>query len=162
MRRLALTSFALLAACGSRNGQGTSISFNSDDAAGNIVTEGHGSRASINIPGFSGTIKLPKVQMKADQIDLNGVHLYPGSTVTGFNVDTRGDGDDNGVLRISFDAPADPATVRDWFASHLNAASFRVHAQGSGLSGKTDDGKPFTLDLRPDGGSKSHGVITSG
>jgi hypothetical protein len=37
-----------------------------------------------------------------------------------------------------------------------------VKADGTGLSGTTDEKKPFTLDLRPVGADRAKGVITIG
>jgi hypothetical protein len=163
MRRLAPATLLLLAACGRHDDAGTSITFNSDEGSGNIVADGGGSRASIRFPGLSGTIKLPRIQMKADQVDLNGVHLYPGSTVTSFNIDAHGDSDESkGAVQLSFDSPADPAKVRDWFANRLPAAAFVVHPEGAGLAGKTDDGKPFRLELAPGTHGHARGTITTG
>jgi hypothetical protein len=158
MRRLALAAFALLAACGSKSDKGTSISFDTGDGNGTITADGDRSQANISLPGFSGTFKLPKIQVKADQVDLNGVHLYPGSTVTAMDVASHGDGDD-GTAKIDFESPAAPTTVRDWFAPRLKDAGYTLRADGAGLSGKDKDGKPFKLELAPDGAGKARGTI---
>lgn len=165
MFRPLLPTIALLslAACG--DGTGTSISINSTDADGNVVAalDGNG-QVAIDTPVFSGKITLPKLKLDAENFDMNGVHLYPGSTIGGIDVaahDARGK-DDDGHVRVTFASPAAPATVRDWFKQKLGAASFKLSEKGNGLVGTTDDGKPFELDLTPDGDAKSTGTISLG
>ena len=154
-----------LAACDGAK-TGTSISINSTDTDGNVVArmDGNTGAVSINTPGFSGKINLPKIQLDADDFEMNGVHLYPGSTISGMNVEAHDSGkagkDDDGTVRVTFASPAAPATVRDWFQQKLNAAGFTVAPNGNGLTGTTDEKKPFKLELTADGADKSKGVIT--
>jgi len=159
----ALFLAAMLSACdGSK--QGTSISFNSTDSDGNVVAsmDGNSGAVAINAPGFSGKIKLPKLHLDSKDFDMNGVHLYPGSTISAMNIDAhpgKGDDDDEGTVRVSFASPASAATVRDWFQQKLTAAGFTLSASGTGLVGTTDEKKPFKLELSPDGADKSKGTI---
>jgi len=157
---------AMLSACdGSKSG--TTISFNSSDSDGNVVAsmDGNTGAVAINTPGFSGKIKLPAVHLDSKDFDMNGVHLYPGSTISAMNIDAHdggkaGDDDDSGTVRVSFASPASAGTVRDWFKQKLSAAGFTVSASGNGLVGTTNEKKPFKLDLAPDGSDKSKGTIT--
>ena len=144
---------------------GTSISINSTDPDGNVVAsmDGNTAAVSINAPGFSGKLNLPRIRLDAEDFEMNGVHLYPGSTISGMNVEARDGGktgDDDGTVRVSFASPASPATVRDWFQQKLNAAGFTVAPSGTGLTGTTDEKKPFKMELTADGSDKSKGVIT--
>nr|WP_295671415.1 hypothetical protein [Sphingomonas sp.] len=164
---LTLVAAASLTACD--NGKdGTSISINATDTDGNSVAlvDGKTGQMSLNVPGFSGKITLPKIKLDADNFDMNGVHLYPGSTISGMNVDARDNGGkekDSGVVKVNFESPATPDTVRGWFLEKLNGnAKFKVKEGGNGLIGTTDEGKPFKLDLAPDGAGKSKGVIILG
>lgn len=155
-----------LAGCGDGK-DGATISLNASDADGNMVAgiDGNTGDLAINGGGFSGKIKLPKIHLDASDIDLNGVHLYPGSKVSGMNIDAHDHGqgsDDDGMVKISFESPARPDTVRAWFEEKLNGAGFHVKADGTGLSGTTDEKKPFTLDLTPVGSDHAKGVITIG
>src|SRR5436305_12673382 len=89
----ALILAAMLSACdGSK--EGTSISINTTDADGNTVAniDGNSGALSINTPGFSGKIKLPKVHLDGGDFEMNGVHHYPGSSVSGPLIDAH-DGD---------------------------------------------------------------------
>jgi hypothetical protein len=159
-----------LAGCGGHGGgneQGTTISLNATDSNGTVVAgvDGKTGDMAINAPGFSGKINLPKIHLDASDFDMNGVHLYPGSTVSGMNIDAhdRGQGSDNdGTVKVTFESPAKPDTVRAWFEEKLNAAGFQVKADGTGLSGTTDEKKPFSLDLSPVGADHAKGVITIG
>jgi hypothetical protein len=165
----ALLLAVTLSACdGSKDG--TTISFNSTDSDGNVVAsmDGNSGAVAINTPGFSGKIKLPKLHLDSKDFDMNGVHLYPGSTISAMNIDAHeggkagddDDGDDEGTVRVSFISPASARTVRDWFRQQLSAAGFTVSTSGDGLVGTTNEKKPFKLDLAPDGSDKSKGTIT--
>jgi len=145
-----------LAACSDK--PGASITLNAGDANGTMTMSDNGQtgEVALNVPGFSGKLKLPKLHLDGNDIEFNGVHLYPGSKVTGMNVDAGGD---SGTVHIAFDSPADPATVRNWFQGKLTGAGFTLHAEGSGLAGKTDENKPFRLELRPNGNGHAKGEI---
>jgi hypothetical protein len=155
----ALTAALMLCAC-DRN-PGTSVTINTADDNGAVAMSDNGQsgQVALNLPGFSGKVTLPKLHLDGDDVEFNGVHLYPGSKVTGMNVDAS---DDRGTVHIDFDSPADPATVKRWFKDKLGGAKFTLHDAGSGLAGTTDEGKPFTLDLRPAGGGAAQGTIVVG
>lgn len=168
MRRfLFAATFVLpLAACGNGDRDGTSISLNASTADGNLVAGiDKGGEVKINSPVFSGTLKLPKLKVNADNFDMNGVHLYPGSTISGMSIDAR-DGqefeDDDGSVRVTFNSPAAPLMVRDWFREKLGAAGFTLKDDGAGLRGTTDEKKPFRLELGADGPGRSNGQIKIG
>lgn len=159
-----LLGLALTACDDSKSG--TSISINSSDSDGNVVAnlDGNSGAVAINVPGFSGKLNLPKIHLDSKDFEMNGVHLYPGSTISTVNVDahnnSKGGDDDNGTVRVTFASPAAPATVRDWFQQKLGAAGFTLSPSGSGLVGTTDEKKPFKLELVPEGTDKSSGTIT--
>lgn len=165
MLRTLLCALALvpLAACGDGK-EGSSFSINTADADGNASgasIDGKG-QATIDTPFFKGKVTLPKLKLDASSFDMNGVHLYPGSTISSMNVDVTGKSDEkhDGRVRVAFDSPAAPTEVRDWFEKKLTAAGFKLTAKGSALTGTTDEDKPFTLDLTPAGADKSRGIIT--
>jgi len=163
---VALLLTAGLAACDDSK-QGTSISINSTDGDGNVLAsmDGNTGSLSVDVPGFSGKLRLPKLHLDAKDFEMNGVHLYPGSSISGMNIDAHdggkaGNDDDNGSVRVHFTSPAAPGKVRDWFQEKLSAAGFTLATNGTGLIGTTDEKKPFKLDLSADGGDKSKGTIT--
>ncbi|MCM8729503.1 hypothetical protein ACFO8O_00785 [Hephaestia sp. GCM10023244] len=160
-----LTAVAPLAACGSNDGPGTTISINGTDGdgGGNVTARADGvsGKVSVALPGFSGELKLPKMHLDAKDFDLNGVPLYPGSQIANIAVDAKnGNG---GVVTVDFDSPAAPATVRDWFKQRLEAAGFALTATGDNLVGTTDEGKPFRLTLAPAASDHATGkIVVSG
>jgi len=159
---LLLAAALPLAAC-TKEGSSTTVTFNSGD--GNTVASADGTTGDVklDLPGFAGKITLPKIQLDAENFDLNGVHLYPGSTIQSFNVAAGEEkGGHKGNVRIAFTSPASAEAVRDWLMQRLNKADFTVSSQGSGLVGTTDEKKPFRLDLTPAGSDKASGVITVG
>lgn len=166
MTRLAWIPLAALtlAGCGEGEGNGTSFSITAQSDEGNtaIASTENGS-VSVKAPGFEGSFKLPKVAIKAEDFDVNGVKLYPGSTVTGFNVSSnnRMGERDKGSVTISFDTPLDAPALREWYAKELARRGFRVEATGDGFAGTTDEGEPFTLHITPreDGTSKGRMMV---
>ena len=161
---LLLVPALALAACDSAD-KGTTITFSGNGADGNVhgaAMDGSTGQVKIDVPGFQGSFKLPKIQMTADHFDLNGVHLPPGSKINGFNVDAGQGDQDDGKVTVAFEAPTDAAGVRSWFADRLPKAGYAVHADGSGLLGTTDDKKPFVLKLDEAGGGHAKGTITIG
>ena len=87
---LAFTPLALLAACGDGK-DGTTIAINTSGGGGNVVAgvDGKTGDMSINAPGFSGRISLPRIKLDAGNFDMNGVHLYPGSTVSAMDINAH-------------------------------------------------------------------------
>ncbi len=155
---LAATVLALpLAAC-DRQGDGTSVTINADGGNALGSVDAKSGEVKVDVPGFSGQFKLPKLQLDATDFDLNGVHLYPGSTIDTVDVGTGGK---NAGLRLGFTSPAGAEQVRDWFQERLGKAGFTLKQDGSGLTGTTDENKPFRLELDGDG-AKAKGIIVLG
>ncbi len=150
-----LTSVLALSAC-DRSNEGASVSINAD--GGNVLgaINGETGEMKIDVPGFQGSVKLPKIKIDTGNFDLNGVRLYPGSSIKTLNIV----GDDKaGGLRVAFASPATPTVVRDWFAERLGKVGYQVHPEGAKLIGTTDENKPFRLELAPDGKDKATGTI---
>ena len=147
-----------LAACGSHD-RGTSIAINADGGNTLAAVDGGSGEVKLALPGLEGKFKLPRIKLDASNFDLNGVHLYPGSTID--NVDVASAGKD-GSVRIAFTSPATPGVVRGWFQERLSKVGFSLHPDGAGLSGTTDEDKPFRLDLAGAGGDHAKGTITLG
>ena len=163
---LAFILTAALTACGDSK-EGTSISINASGTDGNVVAGiDKTGQVAFNLPGgFAGNIKLPKLKLNAEDFDMNGVKLFPGSTISGMNIDARdgGTGKDSGIIRVQFESPATPEKVRAWFLDKLSReAGFTVQASGQGLAGTTDEKQPFRLDLAPVGSGRSSGTIVIG
>jgi hypothetical protein len=165
--RLMLVSLAALslAACSGGEGEGTSITFNGETengAATTISTDGKNGSMKIDVPGFKADIAMPKLKLDAGDFEMNGVNLYPGSTITSMNITDGGnEGEGSGGVTVRFAAPAAADVVRSWFGERLQQAGFKLTAAGNALSGTTDEGKPFRMELSPNG-KASDGTITIG
>jgi hypothetical protein len=147
-----------LSAC-DRSGEGTSVSINADGGNATDVIDASSGEVKVDVPGFSGQFRMPKLQLDANDFDLNGVRLYPGSTIDTVNIGTSGK--DQG-LRLAFTSPANPECVRAWFQERLGKAGFMLKQQGQGLTGTTDENKPFRLDITGSGADAAKGTIVLG
>ncbi len=154
---LPLVALALAtSACSKSNDEGTSISI--DAGNGSAAVDGGTGEVTLDTPLIKGKIKLPKLQLTADDFDINGVHLYPGSTLGAMNVNATGK--DDGIVSLTFDSPAPVATVRDWLRGEFEKAGTKVEVEGDSLRGMTED-KAFRIDLQP-AGERATGKVTIG
>lgn len=152
-----LLPIALAACHGSAN-----INIDGNDTDGNSVisTDANG-RIQIKAPGIQGSITLPKVPLDAKNFDIDGVTLYPGSTLKNLKVnDSQGDKD--GQVIVEFESPAAPTVVRDWFRDNMTKQGFKVTTKDDNLIGTTDDGQPFALQLSAQGDAKTKGLMQVG
>ncbi|QDX27752.1 hypothetical protein FPZ54_18225 [Sphingomonas suaedae] len=154
---LALPLAAALTACG--DGEGTTISIEGDNGSVTAKADKDG-RVEVKAPGFEGSIKLPRFRMDADNFDIDGVKLYPGSTISSLNIEDRGGDAAKGGVRVAFDAPADAERVRAWFREQMEGAGFTVTGNRAELTGKTGKGSPYTLKIDPAGEGKSRGTLS--
>lgn len=162
VRSATLLALGLLAACDS-GGNGTTISFEGNESGERITAraDGETGRVAIDTPGFKADIKLPRIELDSENLDINGVKLFPGSTVEGVEIIEDGSGPDYGTVRIRFSAPGNARAVRDWFDQRMRAEGFTLDAGGAGLSGTTNEDEPFRLDLAPEG-ETTRGTFTLG
>jgi len=161
LRFTALALPLMLAACGSPGGSNISITGEEGNIA--IATDANGV-TSVKMPGVDASIKLPKIDIDEADFDVNGVKLYPGSTIKDFNLDASDTGTDKhkGRVGIAFEAPASLDKVQAWFRDNMAKRGFKVSAQGNGFAGTTNDGEPVTLELSADGADKAKGKMTVG
>lgn len=152
-----LLPFALVACHGSAN-----IDFDGNDIDGNSVisTDANG-RIQIKAPGIQGSITLPKMPLDAKNFDIDGVTLYPGSTLKNLKVNDKGS-DKEGEVIVEFESPAAPTVVRDWFRDNMTKQGFKVTTKDDNLIGTTDDGQPFALQLSAVGNGKTKGLMQVG
>lgn len=156
-----LATLSLLAACNSR-GEGTNFSLDATTESGGKVkagVDGATGGVTIDAPGIKASIALPKIQLDANDVDIGGVKLYPGSKVTGMNVTANDRAHSGGQVRIAFDAPAGAATVKDWFGREMTKKAFKFSVSAAGLSGATSDGDAFSLDLKPGAAGHTSGML---
>ncbi len=146
---------------GSSNGSGLSVDFSDDSKPDaekiKIGGDGEDSKFSIKADGFSMEVDLPSITLDSENFDMNNVDLYPGSQITGFDIEDK-DGK-GGKVKVSFKAPAGADKLADWYAGQMSGKNFEVARDGTSLSGKTDEGDPFSLALTEISTEQSKGVL---
>ena len=149
-----------LAACGDGDGTSISITARSADGDATIATDANG-RLSIKAPGFDGSIQLPKINISAEDFDVNGVQLPPGSVIRGLdvNADDRAGSADSDTVTLRFESPVALAEAQRWFRDNMAERNFEVQPRGTGFAGKTDEGDAFAVDLTADGAERTRGVM---
>ena len=110
---------------------------------------------AFNLPFAEGHVKVPAMMMHNGNIDIDGVKLMPGSSVTGFSVDA---GDKGANVNMAFTAPASPDEVRTYYADQFKKKNVEVALAGDAITGKTKDGSPFVIRVSP-AGNGSQGRI---
>jgi hypothetical protein len=98
---------------------------------------------------------VPTSFMHNGNVDIDGVKLMPGSSVTGFNVDAAHDAAN---VDMSFTAPASPDEVRSYFVDQFKKQGVEAAIAGDSVTGKSKDGNPFTIEVSP-GARGSQGKI---
>jgi hypothetical protein len=107
------------------------------DESGNIA---------FNLPIAEGHVKLPSMMMRNGNIDIDGVKLMPGSSVTGFNLDSH---DKNANVEMSFTAPAAPDEVRSYYVEQFRKQGVEAAIAGDSVTGTSKDGNPFVIQVSP-------------
>jgi hypothetical protein len=165
--------FALLAlplalgitACSGKNEseEGTTINIDATTDKGSsvqITADGKTGNVGFKVPGFDTNIRLPKKLLDDSNFDIDGVKLYPGSTVDTVNItaNEKGGKDEQTYVRIGFTSPADPAKVSDWFKDQFGKQSIKADGDAAKLTGTTKDGEDFTIELTEKDG-KTAGLV---
>lgn len=145
-----------LAGCGRPDGDGTSVSIDAGNGAARV--DGATGEVTLDTPLVKGSLKLPTFALTADNFDIGGVHLFPGTRIGSMNI--NGTGANDGMVRVAFDSPAPVATVRDWLRAEFEKAGTRVEIDGNSLQGMAED-KKFRIDLTP-AGERAKGTVTIG
>jgi hypothetical protein len=150
MNRFAfLLALPLLAGCNvhskNPNDSGDNVSIHADEN-GDIA---------FNLPIAEGQVKVPSGFMHNGDVDIDGVKLPAGSSVTGFNLDSHNDVSN---VDMSFIAPGSPDQVRSYFVDAFKKQGVEAALSGDAVSGKSKDGSPFTITVVP-GSSGSQGKI---
>jgi len=146
-----LLLFPLLAACdfhahrADRDDDSVKIR---SDATGNV---------SFDLPFAKGQVKLPEGFMHGGYVDIDGVKLMPGSTMTGFNLDSHNDVSN---VELAFTSPAPPEQVRAYYIDQFKQKGVEASISGDAVTGKSKDGKPFRIEISPTaGGSQGKLVV---
>lgn len=149
MPRLLIPLVTLLAltACSDREGDNSSFTVNGTNGS-----------VSVDVPGFKADIKLPGGIMDKSDFDIDGVKLYPGSTIETVNVGVPGKGPAG--VNLTFKSPADIATVEKHLIDSFAAKSMKVAVAGHRITGTSKDGDAFAFDLTPGTGAQTSGHVS--
>lgn len=118
---------------------------------------------SLSIPGFEGKMKIPGMELGGDDIDIDGLKLYPGSTLNGLNItDQKGAG--NGLVDMRFTSPATPDKIAAHFAAGARAEDFSdIKVADAGgkttLTAKNPDGDDLAITMKPAKGGTSGRIL---
>ncbi|RYH08056.1 MAG: hypothetical protein EON57_05645 [Alphaproteobacteria bacterium] len=108
---------------------------------------------SVSVPGFEAKVKVPGIEMGGENLDIDGIKLYPGSKLKGINVtDQKGPG--NGLVDMRFTSPAAPDKVAAHFAQAARDNDFTaVNVTNAGgtatMTAKKADGDDLTITMEP-------------
>ena len=154
MNRIAfLLALPLLASCNVHSKNPA----NGDDNV-SIRADENGNIA-FNLPIAQGQVKIPSGFMHNGDVDIDGVKLMPGSSVTGFNMDAH---DHGATVNVSFTAPASPDEVRSYFVDQFKKQGVEAAIAGDAVTGKSKDGSPFVIQVsQAASGSQGKIVIQS-
>ncbi len=158
-----ISPLMLLAACGHddkgphKDKDQTEVVINAGDEHGAVrITsdKAGGGRIKIGGEGVGIDIKVPDfVDFDvAEDFDIDGVALYPGSKVTKVNVDANDKkGAEKAAVTLVFTSPAAPKKAADWMAGEFAKKSIKIARTGDNLTGTDKDGDDFTIAFAPDG-----------
>lgn len=168
MRRFALLVLPCLAlaGCGGHATEETTKTVTKDGVTTTTITThevGHGGKAtstgsglSIDSDKFKANLDIPGLTFGGDDMDLEGMKLYPGSTVRGMHVHAVDrPGTEKGEVIVDFTSPAAPAVVAQHMADEARRADFALAtdtaAMVSGTKPGGDGSHRFTVTLSPNG-----------
>lgn len=164
-----MVPLVLLAACGMKAGKDeasggdmASLSIGED---GNVsITANDGAESvAVSLPGFEGKMKIPGLQLGGENLDIDGMKLYPGSAVKGIDVtDQKGSG--NSRVEMRFTSPATPDKVAAYYAKTARAEDFSdinvTSKDGTAtFTAKQSDGDEVTILMNPAAGGTTAGQI---
>ena len=167
----------VLAGCGRRHHDETTTTVTKDGVTTTTVTRTtrHGgddgdktvSGLNIDTDKFKANLEIPGLTFGADDMDMDGMKLYPGSKVRGIRVKaSKHDGDEKGVVTMDFTSPAAPAAVVAHMTAEAKKAGFTVSGvTPAGLSGikvEDKDTNRFTVTLNASGDATAGQLEMSG
>ena len=165
MRRLAyvLWPLVVLAACGHKATQETQTVVSRDGVTTTTITrrevdagKSTGAGLKIDSDDFKANVEIPGLSFAGSHMNLNGLKLYPGSTVKGMHIHAVDKGGvDRGEVVVDFTSPAVPATVARDMADGARRAGYTVTTDSatalSGVKTDGDDRDTFVATLNPNG-----------
>src|SRR5690349_13585377 len=101
---------------------------------------------AFNLPIAEGKLKIPGNFMHEGDVDIDGVKMMPGSSLTGFNLDSHNDVSN---VEMSFTSTASPDEVRSYYVDQFKKQGVEAAIAGDAVTGKSKDGGPFTIQVSP-------------
>jgi hypothetical protein len=101
---------------------------------------------AFNLPIAQGQLKIPSGFMHNGNVDIDGVKLPPGSSVSGFNMDAH---DHGATVNMNFTTPRSPDEVRSYFVDQFKKQGVDAAVAGDAVTGKSKDGSPFAIQVSP-------------
>ncbi|MDX3883292.1 MAG: hypothetical protein QHC65_02635 [Sphingomonas sp.] len=157
---VAVSGLLLLTACEVKVGQDDKADAGNGAAASSAD---NGGQVSLDIPGFSAKVDVPATSLGSDDMDIDGLRLYPGTRVTGVDVKAAGDASANSV-RISYASADAPDKLKAYYEAaakdkgFTSAASTREGAADV-LNLTNAKGKKVRIAIEP-AGTGSKGALT--
>ncbi len=151
MPRIAFALAPLLAvvACGHKAEQETQTTVTHNGVTTTTITKravdrdaSTGGGLKIDSDQFKANVEIPGLSFGGDHMDLDGMKLYPGSTVKGVHVHAVDKGGaDRGEVIMNFSSPAAPVTVARHMADQARNAGFTVTTDtAAAVAGSKADG----------------------
>ena len=176
MRRIVLCFglAAVVAACGHKATEETQTTVTKNGVttttivkravAGDDHSDATISGLKIDSDKFKADLEIPGISFGGDHMDMDGMKLYPGSTVKGVRVHAVDrPGTKKGEVTMDFTSPAAPLKVAEHMAEQARKAGFTLTSNTAArVSGtKTDDGDVNTFDITLNSnGASTAGVMT--
>lgn len=112
-------------------------------------------QVAFNFPFAKGAIQLPASMMHNGELDLDGVQMPPGTSTTGFHMNSA---NDRTVITMNFTNTQPPDQVRSYFVDAFGKKGLDAKIDGNAVVGKSKNGDQFTIAVAP-AGSGSQGQI---
>ena len=137
----------------------TNVAVSRSDGASTVsVTGDHGIK--IDTDGFKAALDIPGMNIGGKDFDIDGMKLYPGSTVKGIAVRAREtDGKKTGGATFTFTSPATPDAVLVHAEAQAKAADYTVTRSGLTLRGTKDGESSFVYTVAA-AGAGTTGTVT--
>lgn len=152
----------------SKDGSDASASTSSSSASASASSsDGESLSLSFNEEGINLNVDVPEKQWttaKGSGGAGNGEGLYPGTQVTGVNVNSETvNGKSSGQVRLNFTSPAAPDIVADYMVNTIRKKGGKATRKANTITATQTDGDNYTVTLEPaDGGKKTQGTMVIG
>lgn len=118
----------------------------------------------VSVPGFAAKVKIPGLELGGENMEIDGMKLYPGTKLSRIDVTDR-KGPANGVVDMRFTSPASPDKVAAYYAAAAREQDYTAIKVGNAtgtatLSARNPEGDALTITAAPaPGGSEGRILI---